>query len=162
MKRRDFLKSVAVLPIAAVLPTVAVAAPVRCPYVEVGESVSSIIWHLWDDPRNPAPTGPLFVGSIGDWDGVGYPIVLYSCGWHVEDRKHFYGFYDHEWSNLRRDVPDRFWHDRRNVRRYPNVHAYVREQRFGEHPRVMRKRMASNMRRKTGAKRRVDLSIAPA
>lgn len=149
--RREFiaLSSATAAVVAGASPSFT-APEVRSPYVETGESVDSIIWHLWDDPRNPAPFGPLFVNEVLPWDGNGYPIVLMRCGWRAEDREFFRGFYDFEWSNLRRDVPDRFWHDRGNVRRYPNVHSYVREQRFGEHPSVMRRRMSANLRRKSG------------
>lgn len=122
----------------------ALACSIRDPFVVAGESVDSIIWHLWDDTRNPAPTGPLFVHEIHPWDGQGYPITLMRCGWRVDDRTFFKGFHDFEWSNLRRDVPDRFWRDPAKIQRYPNVHSYVREIRFGEHPDVMRKCMEFN------------------
>lgn len=120
------------------------AAPVRKPYVQVDEWVDSIIWHLWDDPRNPAPTGPLYVSEIKEWDGIGYPITLTSTGWRIEDRVPHYGFYDFEWVNFRRELPDRFWADPSRVERYPNVHSYIREKRFGEHPSAMRDRMEFN------------------
>lgn len=142
ISKRSLLKALAALPFVAAVP--AWAAP-RSPFVIEGEVVDSIIFHLWGERPRP-PRGPLFVAEVLPWDGSGYPIVLMRCGWRVEDREYFDGFYDHEWSNLRRDVPDRFWHSAANRRRYPNVHSYVREQRFGEHPSVMRRRMARNQR----------------
>lgn len=144
IRRRSFLQVAMVLPLVGATAQPAAAAP-RAPFVEEGESVDSIIWHLWGE-RPTAPTGPLYVAKILPWDGVGYPIVLMRLGWREEDREYFDGYYDHEWSNLRRDVPDRLWRLASNRRRYPNVHSYVREQRFGELPRVMRARMKRNRR----------------
>ena len=140
--RREFIK------LSAALAVSSIAAPAfairREPYVIEGESVDSIIFHLWDDPRNPAPFAALFVEQVLPWDGVGYRIVLKSHGYRAGPPPQVSGFYDFEWSNLRRDVPARFWGIPGNSDRYPNVHAYVREQRFGEDPDVMRQRMAAN------------------
>ena len=134
--RRAFLTVPAAL-IAYGLPIPSLAAP-REPYVKEGEGVASIIFHLWDDPRNPGPFGGVYVDEIKPWDGVGYPITL------TQGRQVREGFYDFEWSNLLRDVPNGFWGVPGNRERYPNVHAYVREVRFGEHPDVMRRQMAAN------------------
>lgn len=112
-----------------------------------GEFVSSIVWHLWDKPRAPCSISML-VHAIRSWDGVGYPIILARTGWRVQDRELFEGWYDFEWSNLRRDVPAQFWQMPGAVERYPNVHAYVREQRFGEDPDVMRRRMILNQQQR--------------
>lgn len=141
--RRAIFKGLLALPFIAA--PVAAAPVIRAPFLLKGEYVDSIISHLWGERPRP-PVGALLVHEILPWDGTGYPIVLARCGWRYEDRQLFDGFYDHEWANLRREVPDRFWHSAANRRRYPNIHSYVREQRFGEHPRVMRRLMARNAR----------------
>lgn len=140
--RRLFIQSVAALVASAAAPPVLAAG--RAPFVEVGEIVSSLVFHMWDKPA--APIGPLYVHEIGAWDGTGYPIVLMICGWRVEEREFYDGWYDFEWSNLLRDVPQRFWAIPGHSERYPNVHAYVREKRFGESPEVMRRTMEINRR----------------
>lgn len=151
ISRRTVLTLPAALAVAG-LPLPAIASR-RDPYVLKGEMVDSIIWHLWDDPRNPAPAGGVFVEHVHPWDGVGYPVVLAQHGSPGRGRTFHACFYDFEWSNLRRDVPSGFWGMPGNSDRYPNVHAYVREQRFGEHPDVMRQRMAANdlLRRQSAA-----------
>ncbi|MER9833380.1 hypothetical protein NKJ28_00185 [Mesorhizobium sp. M0145] len=142
ISRRTFLGSALSLPLVVGLP--AAAAHVREPYVFVGESVNSIIWHLWERPTF-APTGPLFVHEVLPWDGQGYPIVLAAHGWFPVQTRLYDGWYDFEWSNLRRDVPDHFWRHH-STDEYPNLHSYVREQRFGESPEIMRETMARNAR----------------
>lgn len=137
--RRLFIQSVAALVGSAVVtPTLALG---RKPFVIEGEMVDSLVWHMWDKPA--APLGSLSVAKILPWDGVGYPIILRKHGWRAEDAEDFTGWYDFEWSNLRRDVPPNFWHTH-TTDQYPNVHAYVREQRFGESPEVMRRTMMIN------------------
>lgn len=140
LSRRALLGAIAATPL---LPAVVSAAPLRAPYVEKDDDVSSIIWHIWEDQRERPPVGPLFVHEVLPWDGNGYPIVMYRAGWRVEDREFVHGYYDFEFSQLRRDVPKYFWHDPANAD-YPNVHSYVREQRFGEPPAVMRGYMERN------------------
>lgn len=113
----------------------------RQPFVVEGEHVDSLIFHLWDTPH--APTGPLSVHEILPWDGRGYPIVLRQ--WNYGNNVLLFdGWYDFEWSNLLRDVPERFWQQAAHREKYPNVHSYVREQRFGEPPSVMAARMKAN------------------
>ena len=48
---------------------------------------------------------------------------------------------DHDLANFNKEIPEGFWASRENNRLYPNVHAFVRFNRFGEHPDVMRARM---------------------
>lgn len=138
--RRLFLQGVAALVASTAAPPA--LARGRLPYVEAGAWVDSLVWHMWDRPA--APFGPMLVHEIDPWDGTGYPIILAKCGWRTEDREHFAGWYDFEWSDLRRDVPKDFWHHH-TTDQYPNVHAYVREQRFGESPEIMRMTMERNM-----------------
>lgn len=146
MKRRDFLRGFAALPFVA-SSVAGFAAPVRAPFVVPGEIVDSIVWHLWDEPM--APVGPVWVHEVLPWDGKGYPIVIKTIG-HFETLL-YDGWYDHEWANLRREVPGQFWAMHGNEERYPNVHAYIRELRFGEHPSVMRRTMERNHQLGPGA-----------
>lgn len=139
INRRDFLGTIAATPLLS-LP--APAAPIREPYVVVGEYVDSIVWHLWDKPC--APIGPVVVHEIQPWDGESYPIIL--SRWIYGGRRELWsGWFDHEWSNLRRDLPKDFWQTH-SLNDYPNVHSYVRQQRFGEQPSVMREIMERNRR----------------
>lgn len=139
LSRRAFIGSIAALVGVSAAPAFIRG---RAPFVVEEEFVSSIVWHMWDKPLAPCSISML-VAKILPWDGTGYPIILARTGWAIEDREHFEGWYDFEWSNLRRDVPVQFW-SLPGARRYPNVHAYVREQRFGEEPSVMAAMMDRN------------------
>lgn len=141
ISRRAFLQGIAAL-VGTTVAAPAFAVP-RSPFVDEGEFVSSIVFHLWDKPRAPCSISML-VHQIQPWDGIGYPIVLARTGFRREDRELFDGWYDFEWSNFRRDVPDRFWAIPGHWDRYPNIHAFVREHRFGESPEVMRLTMERN------------------
>ncbi len=123
--RRGFLKFIASLPVALAVPAFS---KTRSPYVVTGEGVDYI-----GSRRTGQPTfiGSCLVDSIGEFDGVGYPVVLMNQSYGPA-RAPEGTFYDFDLSNFNRDVPKHFWHDPENVRRYPNVHTYVREQRFGE------------------------------
>lgn len=129
--RRDFLRHVAAGTALVVVPVPAFILP-RDPYVVVGEVVSFVGLGL-----HPEPTfiGGHLVREIGKWDGTGYPVTLFgnAVGPHNEDVT---GFYDFDLANFNREVPAHFWHSATNQMRYPNLHAYVREMRFGEDPSV--------------------------
>lgn len=140
LRRRDFLKGLVALPLIAAGTSGAWAVPTRPPYVVAGEIVDNIVWHRWDLPA--APTGPVWVHEVLPWDGVGYPIIIKTIDW--RQTKFYRGWYDHEWVNFQREIPGRFWADHGNKIRYPNVHSYIREVRFGEHPSVMRQTMERN------------------
>lgn len=126
LTRRGFLKLLGAAAAAAGVGIAGIPAmdKRRDPYVVAGESVSHI---------GPAPGG--FIGSkvvheVQAWDGVGYPVLLHSGiygGGRALER-----YYDFDLADFQREVPDRFWHSQQNWDRYPNVHTYVREQRFGE------------------------------
>lgn len=150
--RRGFLQALGAL-VGTGLAAPAFAAR-RDPFVEVGEHVDSIVFHLWDEHRPIAPTGPLAVHAVGEWDGTGYPITLRQFNYGRPPTL-YDGWYDFEWSNLRRDVPAQFWHSPARRDRYPNVHSYVREQRFGEDPDVMRRIMDANRLRGPTGRRAV-------
>lgn len=125
--RRSFLKLFAsAVAIGAVVPAMDIN---RLPYVTLGESVSYI------GGRGPNGESQGFIGgtsirNILPWDGVGYPVEvwngIYGSGSGLET------YYDFDLANFYREVPDQFWWSEENCRKYPNVHTYVREKRFGE------------------------------
>ena len=143
MKRRDFLVGLGLSPLAAAIPSSSLSLPTREPYGKGGDFPDSIVWHMWERPL--MPIGPLRVTDVLPYDGVGYPIIVATLGWREQDRVHYPGGYDHDWSVIRRDVPGQFW-AQPGSSRYPNIHAYIREQRFGEPPSVMREAMDRNQR----------------
>jgi hypothetical protein len=128
LSRRSFLKLAGAAAAAGVVSPA--FTPPRAPYVKLHETVSYI-----GLARHPAPTfiGATTVRHIGQWDNVGYPCTLELQAPYNPPRMMEARFYDCDLSNLLRDVPDRFWDIDRRLR-YPNVHAYVREQRYGEDP----------------------------
>ena len=122
VSRRSFLKLIG----AAVATGVAVPAFAknRAPYVLVGESVSHI-------GRCPGGfIGGKVVKEILPWDGCGYPVMLHS-GIYGGRARPLERYYDFDLVNFRRELPERFW-SLPGSKRYPNVHTYVRTQRFGE------------------------------
>jgi hypothetical protein len=139
IRRRDFLVGLGLAPLAAAVAHA--SAPVRGPYVQVGDLPDSLTFHLWDRPI--LPPRPLLVTKVLPWDGRGYPIVVATMGCREQDRVFYDGGYDHDWSVLNRDVPADFWRHPSSLN-YANVHAFVREQRFGESPAVMRDIMERN------------------
>lgn len=135
--RREFIAGSAAL---AVLPSpsFASAMPPRAPFLRVGQICDFLYFEDWSRPSQPE-TISSFVEHIGEWDGNAYPIVLATRHYGVE----YWDGIDSEWCLFREEVPDFSWgnFDRS---RYPNIHAYVREKRFGEDPRLMRERMDRN------------------
>lgn len=133
MNRREFLVSSAAL---AIAPLPSLAEPPRDPFLEVMDVPDFLYFEQWDRP-NYAPTGPLWVAAVGEWNGKGYPISLRSS------RKEYFDGLDSEWCMFRKEVPGFSW---RSVPegRYPNIHSYVREKRFAEDPAVMWRQMEAN------------------
>jgi hypothetical protein len=134
LTRRSFLKLSAAAAAGIVIPALT---PPRAPYVSAGESVSYVGLN-----KHPAPTftGSTLVRSVGEWDGVGYPCALQSqCvgRWHELMSGPFYDF---DLVDFKREAREFSWADPAN-KRYPNIHAYVRERRFGELPDVMWQRL---------------------
>ena len=121
LTRRSFLKLIGIAAASAVVvPAFQIG---RQPYVLTGESVDYI------GARPGGFLGACIVAEVHPWDGVGFPVDL---------RQNTFGrdlplvrYYDADLANLRREVPERFWHDPAN-RRFNNVHTYVRVKRFGE------------------------------
>lgn len=134
LSRRRFLQIASAAAVVGVVAP-ALAAP-RDPYVVAGEDVSFIGLAL-----HPEPTfiGGALVREVLPWDGVGFPCVLSSGGSTNANMAH--RFYDADLCNFRRELPERFWHDASRAVKYPNVHAYVREQRYGEPVTVMLAKM---------------------
>ncbi len=121
LTRRSFLKLIGIAAAAsAVVPALQLG---RNPYVVAGEVVDYI---------GHCPGG--FIGGcavveVHPWDGVGYPVdVRPNCyGVHAKLER----YYDADLANMQREVPYKFWQDPSN-KKYPNVHTYIRVQRFGE------------------------------
>lgn len=124
MNRRDFLKLCGAL-IASTGISIPAFAQQRKPYVVEGDVVD-FIGHC--DTGGNQFTGGKLVYKVFEWDGVGYPVVL-NKDWQTRPSPTYYDF---ELSNFLKDVPKHFWHNPENVKKYNNVHTYVREQRFGE------------------------------
>jgi len=74
--------------------------------------------------------GSQLVHEVGQWDGVGYPVLCWNHAF--GSKRALERYYDFDLVNFLREVPRDFWHHRPNVHRYPNVHTFVREKRFGE------------------------------
>lgn len=121
ISRRGFLKLIsAALASGATIPAIA---KTRNPYVSEGEAVSYI---------GHCPGG--FIGSqlvhkVDPWDGFGYPVHLWNNAYGT--RRATERYYDFDLSNFTRDVPHGFW-SMPGSAKYPNVHTWMREQRFGE------------------------------
>ena len=124
--RRTFLSILASIPgFAALLPAIPALKKGRAPYMSVGDGVS----YIGHCPGGFG--GTQVVESVGPWDGTGYPVQTWNNAY--GSHRALDTYYDFDLSDFRKDVPAGFWHSQRNRSRYPNVHTYVREQRFGEH-----------------------------
>ena len=121
INRRRFLQLLAGTPIAATMPAFAVH---RNPYVQTGQVVD----HIGPAGRGEGFIGGQLVTSVGEWDGVGFPVVTLTNGFPGEDDI----YYDIDLADFLREVPAHFWQNPENRKKYPNVHTYVREQRYGE------------------------------
>lgn len=137
LSRRSFLRGLFTAPIVVGAPELLVARPAlpREPYVKAGTTVSYVGLAL-----HPAPTftGSRIVMEILPWNGRFYPVVLDTNGYRTP--RDTETFPDHDLSDFRAEVPDRFW-SAHSFDEWPNVHAWVRHQRYGEHPSVMLARM---------------------
>lgn len=134
IERRQFLRGLVSVPIAIGLPALAESRALqREPYVRVRQFVGNISLNL-----HPQPTfiGDAQVVDVGDWNGQFYPCLVDAGGWCGP-----LPFPDHDLCILHEEYPPDFWRHAENRRKWPNVHAFVRFKRFGEHPNVMRARM---------------------
>jgi len=91
--------------------------PPRQPYVKVNTYVDYIGMNL-----HPLPE---FMGSAR---------VLETGYWPNPQPAMKDMFYDSDLSIMRDEYPAGIWHSQANCDRYPNVHAYIREKRYGEDP----------------------------
>lgn len=134
--RRGFIAS-------AFLPALAVPAMVaahRAAFVEVGDDVSFLYFEDWTRPVYPC-TISAFVERVGEWNGSFYPIILSE---YRHSGRIYWDSSDAEWCMFRKEIPEFRW-NMAGACRYPNIHAYVREKRFGEDPRLMSQQMERNM-----------------
>jgi hypothetical protein len=122
INRRSFLKLAGFAAAAGIL--VPAWTPPRAPYVAQGQEVDYI------GRAGGGFTGGTLVHSIGDWDQIGYPVIVRDQGY--PSRPVQRPIYDFDLCLFRDEVPSDFWHHQRNRDLYPNVHTYVRTKRFGE------------------------------
>lgn len=126
LNRRDFLKlSAAAVAVGIAIPAFAAG---REPYVQEGEGVIHI-------GLAGGFTGGAIVKEVLPWDGVGYPCVVWDQGFHTPRRTMPEPIYDTDLCASLSEISNDFW-SRHDYREYPNVHAWVREQRYGEDPRT--------------------------
>lgn len=125
LTRRTFLKLIGIAAAAsAVVPALVLG---RAPYVLPGEVVD-FIGHRPAGGRT-AFTGARVVREVLPWDGVGYPVLVDNGAfgkYHALEK-----FYDADLAAMLREVPARFWSMPESAG-YPNVHTWIRRQRFGE------------------------------
>lgn len=119
--RRGFLKLIAAS-VAAGMHVPAFSKS-RQPYIKLGEVADYI------GPRPSGFIGGRVVAEIESWDGVGYPVRLWTSG--TGQHKTVDRFYDFDLANFVREIPRGFW-SMPGSDRYPNVHTWLRVQRFGE------------------------------
>jgi hypothetical protein len=121
--RRSFLKLLGLAAAAgAVIPALDMR---RLPYVNAGEVVS---W-IGHCPHPDAFIGGKVVREVLPWDGVGYPVLV--CNGAYGQHRALERYYDVDLAAFNREVPRNFWHKPEN-RRFPNVHTWLRMQRYGE------------------------------
>lgn len=122
VSRRSFLKLAGFAAAAGIL--VPAWTPPRVPYVVSGQSVDYI------GRAGAGFTGGTTVHSIGEWDKIGYPVIVLDQGY--PSRPAQQPIYDFDLCLFRDEVPRDFWRHQQNWDLYPNVHTYVRTKRFGE------------------------------
>jgi hypothetical protein len=138
LSRREFLVAGGAL---AVIPLSAIGAPPRAPFLEVGDNVSFLYFEDWVRPFQPYMISAT-VAHVGVWNGTAYPIVLSYC---VHKEREYWDGLDGEWCMFRKEIPNFSWRDVSRDR-YSCIHAYVREKRFGEDPRIMAAQMEHSMK----------------
>lgn len=125
ISRRGFLKFIA----ASIIPVPAIAKEfdrnIRLPYVQKGQSVN----YIGPSGIPESFVGSMIVKSVGEFDGIGFPVIVNNGAYGKYNRD--LNYYDTELSDFLIDVPPNFWHDKTNEK-YPNVHTYVRTNRYGE------------------------------
>lgn len=138
LNRREFLIAAGAV---TIVPLPTIAAPLRAPFLDVGDQVAFLYFEDW--VRLSQPNGiSARVEHVGTWNGAAYPVIL-SDYWHPD--KIYWDGLDSEWCMFRKEVSNFSWRDVSRDR-YSCIHAYVREQRFGEDPRIMQAQMEHNMK----------------
>lgn len=119
--RRSFLQIVAAT-IAAGIAIPAMAEK-RAAYVSKG-AVTSFVG------RAPGGfIGGQLVHAVHEWDGIGYPVD--TCNNSYGRALELERYYDFDLADFKREIPPDFWHHGAHAG-YPNVHTWLRSQRFGE------------------------------
>lgn len=122
ISRRGFLKLIgAAIASGAVVPAFA---KTRDPYVSKGD-IASYVGHC------PGGfTGGQLMHEVEAWDGIGYRVQCWNnaLGQHRALERYFHDF---DLADVNREIPTGFWSHPGSAR-YPNVHTWIREQRFGE------------------------------
>ena len=122
LSRRGFLGLMAAAVAAgALVPALKIP---RKPYVTVADGTASFL-----GPRPGGFIGSRLIVKVHDWDGRGYPVDLHNgaYGKYAATER----FYDFDLANFNRELPP-FWHDSSRLAKYPNVHTWLRTERFGE------------------------------
>ena len=121
ISRRGFLKLIgSALASGATVPAFA---KTRQPYVSKGEVVA----YVGHCPGGF--TGSQLVHEVEAWDGVGYPVQCWNNAYGT--RRALERYYDFDLADFLREVPKDFW-SMPGSKKYPNVHTWLREKRFGE------------------------------
>jgi len=119
LSRREFLKIISASAIIASAPAFSNS---RKPYVTINSNPVSFIG------SSNAFQGSKIVEKVLPFDGVGYPVLLKSQSSVCASQL----YYDFDLVDMITELPDNFWHNKENKEKYPNVHTYLREQRFEE------------------------------
>jgi hypothetical protein len=124
ISRREFLKLIAISAVIAAAPAFSSN---RKPYVNKGEIVNYIGIR---GKGTQSFIGGRAVKNVYEFDGVGYPVDVHNNSYGVHAALERY--YDFDLVDFNRELPEHFWWNKENGKKYPNVHTYIREQRFGE------------------------------
>jgi len=119
--RRELLKLIALAPAAGIVIP-ALEFP-RDPYVRVGD-IADYLGH-----RPGGFIGGQKVHAVLPWDGVGYSVQTWNNAFGPARALETY--YDVDLADLRNEIPPKFWHNH-STKQYPNVHTWLRMQRYGE------------------------------
>ena len=119
--RRSLLKLLATATAAGfVVPALQSTRP---PYV-LAREVVSYIGH-----RPGGFVGGQVVHQVLPWDGVGYPVQTWNNSFGPS--KALETYYDVDLAAFNREIPPHFWRNH-STSDYPNVHTWLRMQRYGE------------------------------
>ena len=120
LNRREFLKLIGASAVISALP---IFQSTREPYVTENSGAVSYV-----GANGKGFIGAQLVKKVHPFDGVGYPVEVSYGGYHSRIEK----YYDFDLCDMGKELPDKFWWNEENNKKYPNVHTYIREKRFGE------------------------------